>query len=480
MLLRDLLNAGILSSDAQTLAAYFANETEFLDGLEQVARAIVTKTVTLIPPTGEPWATIYTQMATSGQPPDQVFSTALAAWPPDVQAAISGAISRRIQDIQQWQQQQGPSKRRKTAQYIKMLKSLGFSFKLNLVTYTIELNGKKMTDIDHAMIRNRMRDLGIFEVKAVFDAYWEEAYKNRYHPVRDYLTSLKFEGRGDPIGELANHFTCEYGMFETWLRRWMIGACAKVMQAEENRMLVLDGPQNVGKSYFVRWLASPLPEYFIEGGIDASDEDMKRRLGQRWIWEVSELGATTRKSDWEALKAFITQRTVTTRLKYDREDTDFPALASMIGTINNEEGFLPVGDRRFYVERITKINWNYTQIDVDQLWAQAFDLYLAGEPWEPQGNERNVAAQINEDYRMIDIVEETIKNLFEIDLQQTWQMSTLEIVEILKSYGLKSPGELDSRKLSRALTKLGLEKARPIRIGGKLLRGYYGIRKRVP
>jgi hypothetical protein len=481
-LLQTLLNAGILPNDAQVLEATFANEPEFLDGLESVARAIATGIVTLMPPVGEPWCTIHLAMANNGQPPDQAMGQALQQWPADVAAAVSGAVSRRMADIQQWlqQQQQTPGKKRKTANYISILKGLGYSFRYNLATQSIEINGKKATEMDHTEIRTKMRDLGIGEVGVVKDAYVHEAAQNRYHPIRNYLTALKFEG-GDPIGEVTNHFNCEYGMFPTWLRRWMVGACAKVMAAEENRMLVLDGPQNIGKSYFVRWLASPMHEYFIEGGIDTGSEDIYRRLGQRWIWEVSELGASTRKSDWEALKAFITMRTITTRLKYDREDTDMPALASMIGTINNEEGFLPVGDRRFYVEKILAIDWNYSKVDVDQLWAQAFDLYLAGESWEPQGAERDEVTRINDHYRVLDMVEETIKALFEIDPNRIdWKMTGLDIMEALKAYGLKVPGEVDARRLSRALTKLGLDKARNLKVNNRVLRGYVGIHLRTP
>lgn len=477
-MLRSLLNVGVLANDAQVLEGAFANEPDFLLGLEQVARALATGALQLVPPQGEPWCTIYLAMQQPGISIDTGYAQILSTWAPGVQAAISGAVSVRMQDIQQWAAAQlTGNKGRKTDDYLRILTHLGYTFKYNQVTSSIEVNGEKLTTRMRQQIRNKMRSAGVKDLAAMEDAYGGEA--RAYHPIKDYLHSLKYEG-GDPIGDVAAHFTCDYGMFPTWLKRWMVGACAKVMAAEENRMLVLDGPQNIGKSHFVRWLASPLEKYFIEGGVDTASEDIYRRLGQRWIWEVSELGASTRKSDWEALKAFITMRTVTTRLKYDREDTDMPALASLFGTINNEEGFLPTGDRRFYVERVTKIDWAYKKIEVGQLWAQAFDLYLAGEPWEPQGAERDQVQAINEDYRMLDMVEEVIKQLFEIDPQQVgWTLSSLEVMEAIKAFGLRSPGEIDTRRLSRALTKLGLDKPRLIRTKGTVLRGYSGIKRRI-
>ena len=97
--------------------------------------------------------------------------------------------------------------------------------------------------------------------------------------------------------------------------------------------LVLDGPQGIGKSFLVRWLC-PKERYYIEGGINTEDKDSLIRLASKWIWEVGELQATTRKADREALKDFISRRDVTVRPAYGRYDIVKPALASFIVTIN--------------------------------------------------------------------------------------------------------------------------------------------------
>ena len=141
---------------------------------------------------------------------------------------------------------------------------------------------------------------------------------------------------------------------------------------------------------------------------------------------------------------------------------------------------MPTSDRRYFVERILSIDWSYTALDIHQIWAQAMMLYLSGESWQPTTeDERKQIDIINEEYRVIDPVEETIKKFFKIDAKnQNWWLSSLEIMSVLKDPqkgNLRVGSEIDMRKLSRALTKLGLDKPKQKRAGTDLIRGYYGI-----
>jgi predicted P-loop ATPase len=483
-ILRALLNAGVLPNDAQILDQNFANEPDFLAGLEQIARCLATQEPPgNLPPGGEPWKTIYGELLVSSNGLNPAFNQALGGWPPPVQMAISGAVAQRTQDIQQWlQQTQTQGKKRKSSEYIRILQNLGYSFKYNLCTHNIEVNGNAMSDPLQAEIRGKLRDASIFEVNIVEDAYFAHAWQNRYHPIRDYLTGLKYQG-GKEIEQLAGFFQDDRGIFETLLRRFLVGACARVMAGEQNRMLVLDGSQGLGKDYFAKWLCSPMPEYFHEGPIMPDEKDHRLRLMSCWIWNVNELGSTTRRSDREALKAFLTIQTVRERKPYGRFDIQGQAMASFIGTVNNEGGILndPTGHRRFMIATLQAIDWDYTKIDIDQVWAQAFDLYLAGEPWRLAGDELDIVNEINESYQVVDIVEETIKKFFMVDPEDTIScMSTIEILDVLKDPlqgNLKAGSEIDPRRLASALTKLGLDKAKPIKRSGTLFRGYFGIRR---
>lgn len=479
-LLRDLLNAGVLSGDAKILDEEYADQPEFLAGLEQIARAMVVRdSPGLFPPAGEPWRSIHAELLQGGDY-DQAVDTIIGNFTPALQMAVMGALGARMADLQQWlQNNQNTGKKRKSTDYIKTLGNLGYQFRYNQCTHDIEVNGDRMTDMMAATIRGRLRDYGVPETNIAEDAYMAHAWRQRYHPIRDYLTNLKWDG-GDYISKLASHFTDERGVIDLWLKRWLIGACARVMANEQNRMLVLDGAQGIGKDYFARWLCSPVPEYFYEGAIMPEDKDHRLRLLSVFVWDANELGSTTRRADREALKAFLTINTVRERKPYGHYDIQGSAITSFIGTVNNEGGILndPTGHRRFMVASLTNIDWGYTQIDVDQIWGQAFSCYLSGETWLLKGEELRLANEINEEYQTVDLVEETIKKFFVITDDQTDFLSTVEIIETLKNPlqgNLKAGTEIDTRRMASALTRLGLGKSALKKIRGRPIRGYFGI-----
>lgn len=483
MLRKTLVDMGIMPSDAITIDNQWGNQNEgdWLNGLETVARSCAMKELVAITPKAEPWKTIYTVMQREGDI-DKAFSDEILKLDPSVQISVMSIIMPRITDIQQAQQSNGKKKSMKTAEYIKLLSNLGFSFRFNVCTQNIEVNDKSITDEIAKEIRCSVRDAGVREVNVVEDAYGAAAWKNKYNPVKDYLMSTKFDG-GNPIEELSNYFTDEYNVFPIFIKRWLIGAVARVMAGAQNRVFILDGKQNMGKSRFSKWLCSPMPEYYYEGSVDPDDKDCKMRLTSVWIWEASEFGSITRKADRERLKAFLTTEIVRERKPYGHYDTQAPAITSFIATANDESGLLsdPTGNRRFMATKLLSIDWEgYTKnVDVEQLWAQAYNLYLEGEPWDLTTDEKLKADAINENYMITDIVEETLLKNFNIDPEDTtnWT-STIQIMEILKDplKGNLKSNEIDTRKLSSALTKLGIGKpARKLMISGQKLRGYYGI-----
>ena len=210
-------------------------------------------------------------------------------------------------------------------------------------------------------------------------------------------------------------------------------------------MLVLDGPQGLGKSYLARWLCPKELQkgYFIEGAIAPDDKDSYIRLISKWIWEVGELQATTRRSDMEALKDFITRRDVTVRVPFGRYDITKPAAASFVGTINESGGgFLGdmTGTRRFGICQIDDLDWSYTSIDINQIWAQATHDYLDGFDWQLSPDERKRQEEINQEYEMPSTVGELFYRYFdfepEADPDESNFVPSSEIIEELKLRGL--------------------------------------------
>lgn len=485
-----LSNVGISSGAANILENVYGNvdPVEWCNGLDEVSRLIAfdEKPVqSKLPPTLEPWYSIYTDIASNGTRPNQdTFLDAVGKVQGQAQFALIDAVDSRKLYLLQWAKQITitTAKHKKTHEYAQVLKNLGYEFAYNICTQTIEVNGAPISDPLASEIRTKLRDANTWDVNVVEDVYLMLAHQAQYHPIRKYLNSLTWNGE-DVIGQVASHFTSDGDVFPLWFKRWCVGAVARAMERTQSRVLVLDGGQGIGKDYFAKWLSSPVFEYFYEGGIDPEDKDTKLRLISTWIWLVNEFGHTTRRADREALKQLLTAEKVTVRRAYGKYDIHGTAMSAFLGTVNNEMGILhdPTGSRRFMVAHITNINWDYTALDVNQLWAQAVSLYQSGEPWFLNDAEKTLAAEINEQYGVVDIVEETIKKYFEIDpLQSTWWLSSMEIYDALKSAtqgGLKVGSEVDPHKMASALTKLGLGKPIQRRLGSNRVRGYFGIKR---
>lgn len=187
---------------------------------------------------------------------------------------------------------------------------------------------------------------------------------------------------------------------------------------------------------------------------------------------MAELGATTRRADREALKDFITTRTVTVRKSFGRHDTTKPALASLIGTINNESGFLndPTGSRRFLVVTVKEIDWDYSDLDPHQVWAQAHALYQAGESGRLTKAERALQQTLNAGYEVDDPLEDWLLRHFDIDLTADTFTSSADIVKELGERGMRGTTRAIAMSLASTAKRLGLEK---VRHGGQ--RGYRGV-----
>lgn len=383
----------------------------------------------------------------------------------------------------------------------------GYRFSMNELDDSIWCNGAPMTDAIAATIRTTARDEGYGgpapktnpptppppSLAAMEDVYTALASRNRFHPIRDYLTGLQWDG-ADRFKSLVRCMNCTQapvtyadGTQIAWasvvLYRWLQAAIAKVMTKGkvQSPMFVLSGGQGIGKSTLARWLC-PLPDYFIEAPIDPDSKDDLFVLTRRFVWEVSELGATTRRKDRESLKAFLTRQEVTARKPYGKYEITKPAMCSFIGTVNSVGGFLsdPSGARRFMVMELASIDLAYQAIDRDQLWAQVMHTYQKHpDAWRMHPEEiaaqRSAAEAAAVDYPF----EHVLSALYEFDADQAgadWFIPTGEVITALQGAGVVW-NEGQHGPLAGTLTALGAKRMQR-RIGGDILRGWQGVKRK--
>lgn len=367
-------------------------------------------------------------------------------------------------------------------------RDLGYTFYYNQLTEQTEYRKgdgqlKQLTDIEESALRADLNDLGLSRIRPVLD---KEALENAYHPFFVWLDSLPPWDGEDHIKNLTDAClntkprileyqgdsgkTIRKDFKEIVFKRFLTGAIRKMRDGDQNQVLVLHGPQGIGKSRLVRWLCSPVPTLFTEGTVNPNDKDCLLRLTSKFLWEIDELDATTRKADVSALKGFLTKSEVTARRAYGRHDVTRRATCSFIGTVNSPFLTDDTGNRRFWIVELESIMWGYEFIPLEQLWAQAKHYADEGFSHDLVEAEQQLRDGINREYMADQPLPGLIQRFF--DCEGDDFISSSDILLHLQKEEVKiGMGVSETMLLSRAMAQLGIRKGKKGRING-----YFGVK----
>ena len=209
----------------------------------------------------------------------------------------------------------------------------------------------------------------------------EIADDNRFHPVRNWLGSLKWDGTKRLDTWLIDHAgaTGPDAYLRAVARKVLVAMVKRVYEpgCKFDFVLILEGLQGLGKSTLLRKLASDA--WFSDAALVIGDKDAVLTMQSKWLIELGEL-SSMRRTETEQLKAFITQTTDRIRAPYGKRVEEFPRQCIFIGSTNNEE-YLPdlTGNRRFWPVKVTSIEFDGIAGVREQLFAEALLAYRAGE-----------------------------------------------------------------------------------------------------
>lgn len=241
------------------------------------------------------------------------------------------------------------------------------------------------TDTDDACLRNyfatkfRIKGKGIID-----DALQEVTQDNKFHPVRDYLQGIKWDGECRVDELFIKYLGAEDTPYvRAATRKWLCGAVARVMHPgiKFDTAIVLYGSQGLGKSLILEKLGK---SWFNNSLVDIKTKDTMEQIQGSWVIELGEL-APTFKNENEIVKAFISRASDRFRSPYGRRTEEYPRQCVFAGSTNNLM-FLKdrTGNRRFWPitgdkDRKTANSWDITDEEIDQIWAEAFYYWLEGE-----------------------------------------------------------------------------------------------------
>ena len=200
-----------------------------------------------------------------------------------------------------------------------------------------------------------------------------------YHPVKDLIESVKWDGKDRIENILIKYLKCDDTPYTRELSRLIFaGGIHRIYQpgCKFDCVVVLMGKQGCGKSTFIRWLA--MDDSFYSEIDTMEGKEGKELVRGVWICELGELLAVTKAKECEAVKAFITRQTDRYRTAYGMRTKSYERQCVFVGSTNKAE-FLTdkTGNRRMFpIEVKTKLfeltdNEVEVKEEIKQCWAEA-------------------------------------------------------------------------------------------------------------
>ena len=247
-----------------------------------------------------------------------------------------------------------------------------------------------ITDVDIYQIQRYLEEnYGLKNDRIINKAIAIVASENSYHPVRDYLESLKWDGTQRIRHAMTRYLGVDEDEYaEALMKLLMTAAIKRIYEpgCKFDIMVCIVGGQGAGKSSFFRFLAVN-DEWFSDDLKRIDDEQVFRKMLGHWIIEMSEMLATVNARSIEDIKSFLSRTKETYKIPYETHPEDRPRQCVFVGTSNDMQ-FLPfdmTGNRRFapilaHPERVEKHileNEAESRAYFIQMWAEAMELYRA-------------------------------------------------------------------------------------------------------
>jgi predicted P-loop ATPase len=254
---------------------------------------------------------------------------------------------------------------------------------------------RPLQDTDVVNIQKRLQNQGLARIgrDTVHDAVIDRAHARSFHPVREYLDALVWDGNerlrtwtSDYLGTPPTAYESAIGIM------FLVSMVARIFEpgCKVDHMLVLEGPQGELKSSACRVLAGG---YFSDSlpEIHSAGKDVMIHLRGKWIVEIAEMHAVSR-AEATQLKSFLSRQEEQFRPPHGRQEVVEPRQCVFIGT-SNKDAYLrdETGGRRFWPVKCGQIDIAKLSTDRDQLLAEAVHEFQAGTHyWPDKQFERDV------------------------------------------------------------------------------------------
>ena len=259
------------------------------------------------------------------------------------------------------------------------------------------------------------------------------ADQNRFHEVRDFLRGLSWDGTPRLAHWLHLYLGVEQSEYSALAgTKFLVGAVARVMRSplpvKMDNVLILEGPQDAGKSASLKLLFSP---WFTDAQFELGSTDGNQIIRGMWGVELAEMDGYNR-AEASKSKAFFSRETDRYRNPYGRKPVNVVRQGVFAGSVNPAGGYLkdPTGNRRYWPVKCGYIALDELAADRDQLWGEALAEYTKGTVWWVRASEAAIFSEAQEERYIGDAYEARIlRYLDEVDVEgRKMEISTGELL----------------------------------------------------
>lgn len=251
----------------------------------------------------------------------------------------------------------------------------------------------------------------------------DTAQDRKHDFVREYLESLEWDGV--PRVEFALPGVKDSPHTRLVARKALVAAVARTFDpgVKWDNMLLVYGPEGIGKS----WWMERMSKGWYNSLDDITNKDTLMKISKSWI-VIADEGHALRVADFNRLKEFLTQRKDEFRVPFAATVSSYPRRSVVWGT-TNDPAFLrrQDGNRRFLIVHAEeKVDFDaMTEEYIDQVWAEAVQLYQEGEALYFTEEESSLLRQAREPYIQEDPIVGLIRGYMELQVPENWSSMSL-------------------------------------------------------
>ena len=280
------------------------------------------------------------------------------------------------------------------------------------------------------------------------------AEHRRFHPVKDWLASLKWDRKPRIDRWLHVAFgTADDDYHAAVGSKFLIAAVRRIRHpgVKFDHMPVLEGDQGIGKSTAIKilfgeqWFSDAIPD-------ELASKDAAMALLGIWVLEFAEIQHLIR-NEVEVIKAFLSRSTDRYRPPYGRTYIERPRQGVLIGSTNSTDYLRDTsGNRRIWPVKCEGADQDWIRENRDQLWAEAAFRESAGETiWLDDHNVVKQASAQQSDRMTEDVWTDAIREWLSMRLQ----VRIPEILNQVLQIPRERQGKREEMRIAAILTAEG-------------------------